>query len=202
MGRICHTGLPQKISQILGHETEVLGKHAVSPKVYFSPISFKQIPISLFLQLHHQKETKVQKKQVLDCQGCQNNVSQTGYHAQEKFIFFFKSNFIFFFLLFWVFVAAQTFLQLWRAAVTLQLWCTSFSLWWLLLLQSMGSRAHSLQQFCLPGSTAQAQQLWCRGQLLRGMQDLLRSGIEPLSSALAGKFCTTELPGKPQKFIF
>ena len=32
MGRICHTGLPQIISQILGQETEFLGKHIVSPR--------------------------------------------------------------------------------------------------------------------------------------------------------------------------
>ena len=37
----------------------------------------------------------------------------------------------------------------------------SFSLWWLLLLQSTDSRLHRLQQFWLPGSRAQAQQLWC-----------------------------------------
>ena len=34
-------------------------------------------------------------------------------------------------------------------------------------------------------------------QLLRGMEDLPRPRIEPVSPALAGGFFTTELPGKP-----
>ena len=36
-----------------------------------------------------------------------------------------------------------------------------------------------------------------RAQLLRGMWDLPRPGLEPVSSALAGRFSTTEPPGKP-----
>ena len=35
-------------------------------------------------------------------------------------------------------------------------------------------------------------------QLLRGMWDLPRPGLEPVSPALAGRFSTTEPPGKPQ----
>ena len=34
-------------------------------------------------------------------------------------------------------------------------------------------------------------------QLLRGMQDLPRPGLEPVSPALAGRFSTTAPPGKP-----
>ena len=37
-----------------------------------------------------------------------------------------------------------------------------------------------------------------RTQLLRGMWDLPRPGLEPVSSALAGRFSTTAPPGKPQ----
>ena len=37
-----------------------------------------------------------------------------------------------------------------------------------------------------------------RAQLLRGMWDLPRPGIEPVSPALAGRFLTTAPPGKPQ----
>ena len=44
---------------------------------------------------------------------------------------------------------------------------------------------------------AQAQQLWLTGQLLRGMWDLPRPGLEPVSPALAGRFSTTAPPGKP-----
>ena len=36
-----------------------------------------------------------------------------------------------------------------------------------------------------------------RAQLLRGMWDLPRPGLEPVSSALAGRFSTTAPPGKP-----
>ena len=43
---------------------------------------------------------------------------------------------------------------------TLYLGCRGFSLWWLFLLQSKGSRAQGLQQLQLQGSRAQAQQLW------------------------------------------
>ena len=38
-----------------------------------------------------------------------------------------------------------------------------------------------------------------RAQLLRGMWDLPRPGLEPVFPALAGRFSTTAPPGKPQK---
>ena len=42
-----------------------------------------------------------------------------------------------------------------------------------------------------------------RAQLLRGMWDLPRSGLEPMSPALAGRFSTTAPPGKPHpSFLF
>ena len=42
-----------------------------------------------------------------------------------------------------------------------------------------------------------------RAQLLRGMWDLPRPGLEPVSPALAGRFSTTAPPGKPpnQEFL-
>ena len=39
-----------------------------------------------------------------------------------------------------------------------------------------------------------------RAQLLRGMWDLPRPGLEPMSPALAGRFSTTAPPGKPSNF--
>ena len=39
-----------------------------------------------------------------------------------------------------------------------------------------------------------------RAQLLRGMWDLPRPGLEPVSPALAGRFSTTAPPGKPAIF--
>ena len=41
-----------------------------------------------------------------------------------------------------------------------------------------------------------------RAQLLRGMWDLPRPGLEPVSPALAGRFSTTAPPGKPKGNIF
>ena len=41
-----------------------------------------------------------------------------------------------------------------------------------------------------------------RAQLLRGMWDLPRPGLEPVYPALAGRFSTTAPPGKPDKNIF
>ena len=41
-----------------------------------------------------------------------------------------------------------------------------------------------------------------RAQLLRGMWDLPRPGLEPVSPALAGRFSTTAPPGKPLKSVF
>ena len=40
-----------------------------------------------------------------------------------------------------------------------------------------------------------------RAQLLRGMWDLPRPGLEPVSPALAGRFSTTAPPGKPEECI-
>ena len=39
-------------------------------------------------------------------------------------------------------------------------------------------------------------------QLLRGMWDLPRPGLEPVSPALAGRFSTTAPPGKPKTLYF
>ena len=41
-----------------------------------------------------------------------------------------------------------------------------------------------------------------RAQLLRGMWDLPRTGPEPASPALAGRFSTTAPPGKPRYICF
>ena len=41
-----------------------------------------------------------------------------------------------------------------------------------------------------------------RAQLLCGMWDLPRPGLEPVSPALAGRFSTTAPPGKPHIFLY
>ena len=40
-----------------------------------------------------------------------------------------------------------------------------------------------------------------RAQLLRGMWDPPRPGLEPVSPVLAGRFLTTALPGKPKSSL-
>ena len=66
-----------------------------------------------------------------------------------------------------------------------------FSLQWLVLLRSTGSRAHGLQYLQLMGSRAQAQ------ELPRGIWDLLGPGIELVSAASAVRSFTSEPQGKP-----
>ena len=41
-----------------------------------------------------------------------------------------------------------------------------------------------------------------RAQLLHGMWDLPKPGLEPVSPALAGRFLTTAPPGKPLQYLF
>ena len=41
-----------------------------------------------------------------------------------------------------------------------------------------------------------------QAQLLRGMRDLPRPGLEPVSPSLAGRLSTTAPPGKPQNSLF
>ena len=77
------------------------------------------------------------------------------------------------------------------------LWCTGFSLRWLFLLRSTGSRRSG---FCSCGSRALEHRLSSCGawaSLLNGMWDLPRPGLEPVSPALAGGFLTTAPPGEP-----
>ena len=80
----------------------------------------------------------------------------------------------------------------------LQLWCEGFSLPWVV------SRALELQQLQHMGSVVGSRALEHRlsscgawAYLLLGIWDLPGSGIECLSPALAGRFFTTEPPGKP-----
>ena len=97
-----------------------------------------------------------------------------------------------------VLIPMWAFLELWQAGASLQLGYVGFSLQWLLWLQSRGSRVWGLQQLRLPGSRTQAQSLWHTGLVALQYGDLPRPGIESMSSVLlAGRFLTTESPGKP-----
>ena len=98
-------------------------------------------------------------------------------------------TFIYLFIwLCWIFVAVRRLSLVVVSRGYSLLRCAGFSLRWLLLLQSTGSR-HM-------GSSCGAQAL-----LLRGMWDPPGPGLEPVSPALAGGFLTTAPPGKPSRQI-
>ena len=104
-------------------------------------------------------------------------------------IYFFKYLFIFW--LFWVFVATC---GLSLAAVRwgyTSLRCISFSLWWLLLLRSTGSRFTGFS-----GCNTQAQIVVVHG--LSCIWNLPRPGFEPMFPALAGGLLSIVPPGKPK----
>ena len=82
------------------------------------------------------------------------------------------------------------------------MWSAGFSLPWLPLLQSVGSR-HVDFGDC--GSQALKHRLCgcgARAGLPSGMLELPDPGIEPLSPALAGRFFTAEPSGKPWILMF
>ena len=135
----------------------------------------------------------------------------------ESLVFLFCfSLFIQFFIYFifwlcWVFVAVRGLSLVVVSGGYSSLQCVGFSLRWLLLLWSTGSRRTGFSS-----CSTWAQQLWCMGsrerrlsscgawaQLLRGMWDLPRVGIKPMSRALTGGFLTTAPPGKsPESLVF
>ena len=119
---------------------------------------------------------------------------------KKNYLFIWLRGFFFFFFnyLFLVVLGLPCclwgFLQL--QGSPLQLRCAHFSLQWLLLLATSGSRVPTLQNVWLPSS--RARQLWHMGfQLLHGLWDLPGPGIKPVSPALAGGFFFRELRGKP-----
>ena len=119
--------------------------------------------------------------------------------------------YLFIFWLHWVFIAACRSSLVAASGGYSSLWCTGFSLQWLLLLQSTGSRRVGFsscgmlaQQLWLAGSRAPTRVSSCStwAQLLRGTWDLPGPGLEPMFPALAGTFLTTAPPGKPQQVHF
>ena len=103
--------------------------------------------------------------------------------------------FIYFWLR-WVLTAARRLSPVAASRGCSLLWCAGFSLRWLLLLQSTGSR-------CVGFSSCGLRALECRlsscgalAQLLCGMCNLPGPGLEPMSPTLAGRFLTTAPPGK------
>ena len=119
--------------------------------------------------------------------------------------FYFFLIYLFYFWLLWVSAVAPGLSLVVASGGYSSLRCTRFSLRWLLLLWSTGSRHAGFsscgtraQQLC--GSWALERRLsscGARAQLLLGMWDLPGPGLEPMSPALAGGFLTTAPPGSP-----
>ena len=85
-------------------------------------------------------------------------------HISFSRLIFFFIFYLFYFWLHWVFVAARGLSLVASTRGYSSLWFVDFSLWWLLLLRSMGSRHVGFsscgtwaQYLCLTGSRAQAQ---------------------------------------------
>ena len=115
-------------------------------------------------------------------------------HLLPTFFFFFK-------LLFFFFLIILYFIYIFLAVLGLRFCARAFS--------CCGKRGPLLIAVCGPltiaASLVAAHRLQTRmlsscgsrAQLLRGMWDLPRPGLEPVSPALAGRFSTTAPPGKP-----
>ena len=89
-----------------------------------------------------------------------------GPNLARCFFFFNQKNVIIYFWMCWVFLLCRLFSicnERGWGVCCFSLWYASFSLEWLFLLQSTGSRAGRLQQLWLLGSRMQAQPLWLPG---------------------------------------
>ena len=75
-------------------------------------------------------------------------------------------------------------------------WCVGFSVQWLLLLHSTGSRCTGFSSCGLRARERRLSSCGAQAQLLHGMWDLPGPGLEPVSPALAGGFLITAPPGK------
>ena len=107
------------------------------------------------------------------------------------FAFFFLKNYLFiYFWLCWVFVSVRGLSLVAASGGHSSSRCAGLSLSRPLLLRSTGSQTRRLSN------------CGARAQLLRGMWDLPRPGLEPVSPALAGRFSTTAPPGKPSYLFY
>ena len=123
-------------------------------------------------------------------------------HLLVLFLVFLK-KFIYFWLR-WVFIAACGLSVVVVSRGYSLLWCAAFSLQWLLLLWSTGSRRAGFSSCGMwlrsCGSRALERRLsscGARAYLFRGMWDLPEPVLEPVSPALAGRFPITVPQGKP-----
>ena len=122
--------------------------------------------------------------------------------TEQKFLILKKSDlslffFNFYFWLHQIFVAVRGLSLVVASGGYSLLWCMGFSLRWLLLLWSTGSRCTGFSSCGSHVLELRLSSCGARAQLLRGMLDLPGPGLEPVSSALASGFLTTAPPGKP-----
>ena len=125
---------------------------------------------------------------------------------ERTFFFFFFFNlkiiYLFIYWLHWVFVAACGLSLIVASGDYSSLWCAGFSLWWLLLLQSVCSRCTGFSSCGLWALERRLSSCGTRAYLLHGMWDLPGPEIEPVSPALAGRFLSPVPPEKPQERTF
>ena len=119
----------------------------------------------------------------------------------NSYFFFFNLILFIYFWLHWVFVAVRRLSLVVASGGYSSLPCAGFSLQWLRLLRSTGSR-------CAGFSSCGSRALECRlsscgprAWLLCGTWDLPGPGLEPVSPELAGGFLTTGPPGSPSLTI-
>ena len=119
------------------------------------------------------------------------------------FFFFLINLFILliYFWLRWVFLAACALSLVVASGGYSSLRCAGFSLQWLLLLQSTGSRCAGFSSCGTRALERRLSSCGARALLLRGMWEIPGPGLEPLSPALAGGFLTTVPPEKPPSAI-
>ena len=75
-------------------------------------------------------------------------------------------------------------------------------MWWLLLVWSTALRVSRLNSFGSQALEHRLNDCGARAQLLHGMWDLPRLGIEPEALALQGGVFTPKPPGKPREFVW
>ena len=111
---------------------------------------------------------------------------------ENKYVVFFLKKIIYLFIYFWlcwVFVSVRGLSLVAASGGHSSSWCAGLSLSRPLVAE------HRLQTRRLSSCGSQA-------QLLCGLWDLPRPGLEPVSPALAGRFPTTAPPGKPLSVVF
>ena len=113
-----------------------------------------------------------------------------------KLIFFNKFIYLFIFGCVGSSLLCAGFLQLRRAGGYSSLRCVGFSLRWLLFVVEPRLQARGLSSCGSQALELRLSSCGARAQLLCGMWDLPRPGLEPMCPALAGRFLTIVPPGK------